>query len=348
MNKKVGVIGHLGMKKNFCDGQTVKTKNLVDLLENVGGFSVFRVDTHLFKVNKIKLMLDSLHCLLTCKHIFLLVSTNGMRFYLPFLYYVNKLTKRKIYHYIIGSELLDMVDRDASLVKYLNGLTANWFEYERGTQFLRSKGVKNASTLTNFKMIQPVTEAYPYENADGVYRFCTFSRVMEEKGITDAITAIADINAQYGRKIATLDVYGPVAPDYSQTFDRLLQENKEHTQYKGIINSANSVESLKDYYALLFPTRWAGEGVPGTIIDAFASGLPVIATDWNANSSLIQNGKQGIIYPSMDLNSLKEAVIWGIQNRDAMNKMRFDSREEYNRYTPDAVFRVIKTEMENV
>lgn len=345
MNKKIGVIGHLGMKKEFCDGQTVKTKNLVGLLENVGKFSVFRVDTYLFRINKIKLLLDSLRCLLTCEHIFLLVSVNGMRFYLPFLYYVNKLTKRKIYHYVIGSELLDMVETDASLVKYLNALTVNWFEYEKGTQFLQTKGVKNASTLTNFKLIQPVYEAHPYEDTNGVYRFCTFSRVMQEKGITDAIQAVADINAEYGKKLATLDVYGPVDPGYSQVFDQLLREYKDCIQYKGVINSGSSVDALKEYYALLFPTHWAGEGVPGTIIDAFASGIPVIASDWNANSSLIENGKQGIIYPSADLTSLKEAIIWAIQERDAMNKMRFDSREAYNQYTPEAVLSVIVNEM---
>ena len=103
-----------------------------------------------------------------------------------FLYYLNKITHRRIYHYIIGSELLEMVAKNPKFVKYLNALDANWFEYDSGTRYLESQGVTNVTTLPNFKVIQPVENAMPYNAENGVFRYCTFSRVMEEKGITDA------------------------------------------------------------------------------------------------------------------------------------------------------------------
>lgn len=342
---KVGVIGHLGGPEYFVDGQTVKTKNLVMLLENAG-FPVVKADTYFNKVNKLKLLMDTMVCLLRCKHIFLLVSEGGMGFYLPFLYYINKITKRRIYHYIIGSELLEMVEKNAKLVKYLNALDANWFEYESGTQYLKSKGVTNVSTLPNFKLITPVPEASCYGAEDGIYRFCTFSRVMEEKGITDAIQAIRALNDEQGRKVAALDIYGPVEPKYKEELERLLRENQSCVSYKGIADSTQSVQILKDYYALLFPTRWAGEGVPGTVIDAFAAGIPVIASDWNANREIIRHDQQGLLYPNDAMPALKDAVRWSIQHPEEMNRMRRKSREEFTRYMPDSILKVILAEME--
>jgi len=60
---------------------------------------------------------------------------------------------------------------------------------------------------------------------------------------------------------------------------------------------------------LLFPTYYEGEGFPGTIIDAFSSGLPAIATDWRYNSELISNGETGFIYK---LNNYKETGLMEI------------------------------------
>lgn len=341
---KVGVIGHLGGPEHFVDGQTVKTKNLVMLLEKAG-FSVVKADTYFNKVNKVKLLADTLWCLLRCRHVFLLVSEGGMGFYLPFLYYLNKVTKRHIYHYIIGSELLAMVEKNGKLVRYLNALDANWFEYEGGTQYLKSKGVTNVSTLPNFKMITPVAEACRYTADDGVCRFCTFSRVMEEKGITDAIKAVRDINAEQGRLVAALDIYGPVEPKYKAELDRMLRENPGCVSYKGVADSTQSVQILKDYYALLFPTRWAGEGVPGTVIDAFAAGIPVIASDWNANREIIQHKKQGLLYPNDIMSTLRDAIRWSMEHAEEMNQMRMDSREEFSRYMPETILQVILDEM---
>lgn len=349
MHEKIGVIGHFGIGHDLYDGQTVKTRNLVMLLEKYGYAPTIRVDTYLFKekklLNPVKLLLKTLLCMFTCKHVFLLVSVNGMKFYLPFLYYLNKLTKRHIYHYVIGSELLAMVDEDPGLVLYLNALDANWFEYESGTKYLQSKGVKNVSTLANFKLIVPVEQMIAY--SDEQYRVCTFSRVMEEKGITEAILAVCDLNEEFDSEKVLLDIYGPVESKYEQLFSQLLEENRHCVRYKGIVESDCSVEVLKEYYALLFPTRWGGEGFPGTIIDAFASGIPVIASDWNANKELIRHGNQGIIYPNDGISSLKDAVRWAIQNPERMSEMRHNSRAEFVKYLPETVAKVIIGALQN-
>ena len=346
MYRKIGIIGHFGADTNSCDGQTVKTKNLADLLEKDKKIEITKVDTYFFKTNKVKLFLDTVKCMFACEHIFLMVSEKGMQFYLPFLFYLNKITRKNIYHYIIGSELLALVDRKPGLVKYLNALAANWFEYESVTQYLQQKGVKNVSTLVNFKMITPVPTARRYEDEQGVFRFCTFSRVMEEKGITEAINVISAINEQAGKMIVALDIYGPIDKGYEVQFAQLMNKQFNGIAYKGVVDSNGSVAVLKQDFALLFPTKWPGEGVAGTIIDSFAAGIPIIATDWNANGELIKNKQQGILYPNNEITDLKEAICWAIEHPEEMNQMRLISREEFVKYLPETIMKFIFGEME--
>ena len=339
--KKIAIIGHFGGKENFFDGQTIKTKNLELLLSGQPNLSIRRVDTYYAKRNKIKLFIDTLRALFCCEHIFLLVSVNGMKFFLPLLHYLNRITKKHIYHYVIGSELLELIEQDKRKIKYLNSLDANWFEYESGTRCLQQYGVKNVVTLPNFKNITPISEVSQYCSEKRTYQFCTFSRVMREKGITEAIETIVRINQERQAELVHLDIYGPIDQSYQEEFDQLLAMHSSCVTYKGCVDSQKSVDVLKDYYALLFPTRWAGEGVPGTIIDAFAAGLPVIATDWNANKEIIKNMSSGIIYPSDNLDTLYDSVVWAIKNVDALNRMRVEARNQFTRYMPETILEFI-------
>ena len=109
------------------------TKNLDKLLGSCSDFVIKKVDTYYSKKNKLKLLIDTVGALITCEHIFLLVSVNGMRVFFPLLYHLNRFAKKHIYHYVIGSELLELIEQNNGLVKYLNSFDANWFEYESGT-----------------------------------------------------------------------------------------------------------------------------------------------------------------------------------------------------------------------
>ena len=59
MKRRVGIIGKIGSKGSWCDGQTIKTKNLEMLLKEMGVVSLTKVDTCYFQTNKIKLIIFS-------------------------------------------------------------------------------------------------------------------------------------------------------------------------------------------------------------------------------------------------------------------------------------------------
>ena len=238
-----------------------------------------------------------------------------------------------------------MVKENPKLVKYLNALQINWFEYQSGVSLLTKLGVNNAQVLPNCKKLNPIEKESITKHSNKVFEFCTFSRVMPEKGIDDAIEAVHKINALSNGIIVKLDIYGPIEESYKKEFFSKLENHKNEICYKGIIESSQSVETLKNYFMLLFPTRWHGEGFPGTILDCYASALPIIASDINANKEIIKHQKTGIIYPNKGFNNLYECILWAINNKNEIYSMKYNCIDEYDNYTFETIGNIICKEI---
>ncbi len=305
---KIAIIGHFGGTLSFTDGQTVKTKILYDELSKSTNWKIIKVDTFYKKTKPGKLLFQTISCLLTTRDIIVLLSGNGMNFYFPLLYFSTKLFGLRVYHDVIGGNLDKYIIKNPKYLKYLNSFEYNWVETQMLKRNIEKLGVNNCEVIPNFKRLRIVSPNDIYKDSIETFRFCTFSRVLKEKGIEDAINAVENINRVSGRIVCTLDIYGLIDSSYKSAFEEILMSTTQAISYKGIVSYERSVEVLKVYDALLFPTYWDGEGFPGTIVDAYSSGLPVIATDWNSNSELIENGKTGFIYNRNDNNALETTI----------------------------------------
>ena len=118
----------------------------------------------------------------------------------------------------------------------------------------------------------------------------------KEKGIEDAVRAVCEINSMHSDIFAELDIYGQIEDNQEEWLKKLQTLAPGYIKYKGMVPFSQSTKVLKEYDALLFPTYYEGEGFAGTIIDAFAAGLPVIASDWKYNSEIIKSGMTGVIF----------------------------------------------------
>lgn len=293
----MAIVGHFGNGKAFYDGQTIKTLTLRDGLEKYcgDGISLVCADTYFIKHNPFVFLWQLLKCLVMCDDIIVLLSKNGRKILFPVLYFAAKLFGKKIYHCSIGGRLADEAD-NPGVRKYIKSFRVNWVETRELEKRLREMGIENAEYLPNFKNINAIDAENIKADTVPPYRFCTFSRVMKEKGISDAINAVADINSELGN-VATLDIFGAVAPEYINEFSELVGKNADCVKYCGTVSPNDSVSILSEYYMLLFPTHWSREGIPGTIIDALAAGLPVIARKWNYCDEMLEHGSTGYCYP---------------------------------------------------
>lgn len=64
-----------------------------------------------------------------------------------------------------------------------------------------------------------------------------------------------------------------------------------------------------------------GEGISNTILEAMASGLPVIATDVGGNGELVEAGRTGELVPAADPQALARQIVRLAEDRDLARRM---------------------------
>lgn len=64
---------------------------------------------------------------------------------------------------------------------------------------------------------------------------------------------------------------------------------------------------MRSARALIFPSLWY-EGMPVTLIEAFAAGLPVIASGLGAINDVVRDGETGRLVAPGDARALADAV----------------------------------------
>ena len=343
---KVGIIGHLGGQQNFTDGQTVKTKALVNGLRNKGYSNLVIADTYYMRKNPATFLRQLIQVILTTDNVIVLLSNRGRKLLFPLL---SKLSQKKeIYHYSIGGRLAQEAEEDLEYRKQISSFKANWVESKKIAQKLNELGVDNASYLPNFKCIKQLDVSELKNYSKEPYRFCMFSRVMPEKGVEDAMRAIRHVNETIGRLVATLDIYGPVEDTYSERFQWALKNmgGRGYTKYCGVVSPNNSVTALKDYYMLLFPTYWNGEGMPGTIIDALSAGLPIVARRWKFCDDMIDDMCTGLVYEFDQPEKLEEKIRFAIMNPEVIANMKRKCLDKALEYSEDCVMKLILNQLE--
>lgn len=157
-------------------------------------------------------------------------------------------------------------------------------------------------------------------------RLCTFSRVMKEKGIEDAAQAVYELNRETDKKYL-LDIYGQIDSRQTEWFETIIKKYADSIEYKGTVPFEQSTNVLKNYYALLFPTYYSGEGFAGTLLDAMAAGLPIIASDWKYNNEIV-NKNIGRLFNVHDINELKKQIL-SLKDVHAMKKAALAECRKY-------------------
>ena len=331
----IAIIGHFGGKEKFNDGQTIKTIAIYDALIRYGEKNVKKVDTYYTKRNPLKFLWVFISALCKDQKYIVLLSSNGRKVLFPILSFMSRYMKKEVYHYGIGGRLAREIGENKKWKKYVSSFKSNWMESIELAEQLQKLGVRNAIYLPNFKKLNVLDESELCSKYTEPYKLCTFSRVMEEKGIEDAIDAVRKINIKCQRKVVMLDIYGPAEESYLQHLNKVLKQCGE-CRYCGVIPANKSVEALKDYYVLLFPTHWKHEGIPGTIIDALSAGVPVIARRWQYCDEMLQHKVTGYIYDFDKPEELKDLILYAVGHVDETVKMKracihraYDYSEEY-------------------
>ncbi|MBR6620076.1 MAG: glycosyltransferase family 4 protein [Clostridia bacterium] len=344
---KVGICGHFAIGHELVNGQIDKTKSVYKALAKaLGEEQITILDTRGWKKNPLKLFLNCKKMLDECENIIMLPAHGGVRIF-PLLFDKLNSKKRKLHYIVIGGWLPELLKNDAKLLKQIKRLDRVYVELECMRTALLDLGVENAVYMPNFKETNALRNSELILSQKLPLRLCTFSRIMEEKGIERAIEAVRTINREHGKTVFELDIFGTPEPKYKERFEIICKGFEPYIKYKGFINTDSSTQTLKDYFAVLFPTKYHGEGFPGTIVSAFAAGVPVIATDWRYNATIIRNGIDGMVYDPHKPELLAKILVEAAKKPELFNNMKPACLERAAHFDADTAVKTLLKELES-
>lgn len=142
---------------------------------------------------------------------------------------------------------------------------------------------------------------YPYRvyPDDGTIKFAFISRIMKEKGIDQYLDAAETFK---GRNVE-FHVCGFCESEYD---GRLQEEHK-----KGVVNYHGMIRDVAgfmgDMHCIIHPTYYP-EGISNVLLEACATGRPIITTDRSGCREVVDDGVNGFMVECKNSESLIKAI----------------------------------------
>ena len=163
-------------------------------------------------------------------------------------------------------------------------------------------------------------EEFPFRERslpkNGDWRFVQAGRLIEKKGLPVTLRAFAAFLGKYPKATLTIAGEGPMLAE----LETLAHELKiaGSVSFTGFI----SQEQLRDIYCrsqiFLHPSQTGRdgnqEGIPNSMLEAMASGLPVFATQHGGIPEAIENGVSGVLVSERDHEELARALLNAAQD----------------------------------
>ncbi len=178
--------------------------------------------------------------------------------------------------------------------------------------------------MTHWSRTKEVMQKANALKKKGIFTFVFVGRLVGDKGINELVGAFCKLYAK--NQNLRLLLIGPTEdsldPLQAVTWDK--------------INATPSIEaigpvwndSILSYYAAsdCFVLPSYREGFPNTVLEAGAMELPSIVTDINGSREIIEDGKNGIIIPSKDMDALYKAMEQISTDKEICSQMARNAR----------------------
>ncbi len=185
-------------------------------------------------------------------------------------------------------------------------------------RFLKSKLLENGfdeNHLHHLPLFLPQGDFWEGEQDQGYLLF--LGRLEAIKGI-DVL-----IEAAWRAKDVPLEIAGSVSELLASRLPEILSEN---AKYVGLKHGQELTDLIHNALAVVLPSI-CYENQPFSVLEAFASGKPVIASDLGGMTELVAHGERGLLVKPGDPAALAEALHWAITNRTCMKVMGSNARQ---------------------
>jgi glycosyltransferase involved in cell wall biosynthesis len=178
---------------------------------------------------------------------------------------------------------------------------------------------------------------------NGAWRFLQACRLIEKKGLPVSLRAFARFSTRYPRATFAIAGEGPMLDALCELARQLGVEKK--VSFNGLISQEQLRELFYSSHVFLHPSETGPdgnqEGVPNSMLEAMATGLPVFATRHGGIPEAVENDVSGVLVTERDVEALSAALMKAVETPDVLLKWaragadsvkaNFDQAEQFRR-----------------
>ncbi|AEV34264.1 glycosyltransferase [Owenweeksia hongkongensis DSM 17368] len=337
---KTLVLGYFGYRTNQLDGQTIKTRNVYEMLrlapycDEVGFF-----DTESFKESKWNI-LNMFLTVWKAQKLIYIPAHNNLKFFFPLIFLLTKIKRIPIAYVVVGGWLADFIKTKKLLTKLLAKVDIILPQTEDLTERLQTEyGFKNVMTFPNFRIHD--FEPHETEVTNRNLRLVFMARVRKMKGVDVVFETIRAMKLKYG-KVLSIDFYGPVFEEDREYFEAQIEAIDEAT-YKGELDPSVIYKTLSNYDILVLPTKYFTEGFPGSVLDAYISGIPVIVSDWKYAKEFVEHEVSGLIFKWDNQSDFALQLERVHLDRELLQNMKTGARRHSKKYSVNKAMNLLES-----
>ncbi len=148
-------------------------------------------------------------------------------------------------------------------------------------------------------------------------------RLLKTKGIFDLLKAFLQLRRNFSDLHLVLVGDGPETKSINNMISANGLKRKAHIIGEQLHNEIPNLLSSSDLFVL--PTYY--EGLPNSLLEAMACGLPIIITKVGGIPEAVIDGKNGILINTNDVHALVKAVEHLLRNERERTKMGFSGKD---------------------
>ena len=157
----------------------------------------------------------------------------------------------------------------------------------------------------------------------GQWRLLQAGRLIEKKGIVTSLRAFAEFTKVFPNARFVIAGEGPMLEELQRTTNELGIAEK--VSFPGFIDQEKLRDLLIKSHIFLHPSQVAAdgnqEGVPNSVLEAMASGLPVFATRHGGIPEAIDDGLTGVLVDERDHAMLAKRLIEAARQPDLLSRL---------------------------
>lgn len=157
----------------------------------------------------------------------------------------------------------------------------------------------------------------------GVFTFIFVGRLVGDKGVNELVTSFRELNKKYPD--TRLILVGPQEEALAPLSSGTLAEIRNNPA----IEAVGRQDDVRPWMAAadVFVLPSYREGFPNVVIEAGAMGIPSIVTDINGSNEIIVDGKNGIVVPPRQVESLSNAMEALFEDRNLVSRLSVEARK---------------------